>query len=155
MIKTVLIGIWISGVALGASYGALLWQSGQKPTEEKKEKFFGKVEQVKTRSISAPVIAGGVIQGYVNAQFAFAVESDTLKKLSVHPETLLLDEAFRMLFSGDVLQLRAVSKSDLEAIAKRLAENVNKRFGSEFVHDVLIQELHFVPKDQARGGRTP
>jgi len=153
MIKPLLIGLWISGVTLGACYGAIVWQSSQSKSEEKKEKFFGKVEQVKTKALSVPIISDGAIQGYVVAQFAFTVESDVLKKLSVQPETLLLDEAFKILFNGDVLQFKTMKKGDLEKSAKQIADNVNRRFGKEFVHDVLIQELNFVPKEQARGGR--
>lgn len=153
MIKPILIGVWITGVTLGAAYGAFMWQSGQKPVEEKKEKFLGKVEQVKTKQLSVPVISDGAIQGYVVAQFAFTVESETLKKMTVQPETLLLDEAFRILYNGDMLQFRTMTKGDLDKTAKQIAANVNKRFGREFVHDVLIQELNFVPKEQARGGQ--
>jgi hypothetical protein len=155
MIKPILIGIWISGVTLGACYGAIVWDAGRKAPEEQKEKFFGKLDQVKTKTISVPVISDGAIQGYVVASFAFAVESEILKKLTIQPETVLLDEAFRILYNGDVLQFKTMTKGDLDKSAKQIAESVNKRFGREFVHDVLIQELNFVPKEQARGGPKP
>ena len=153
MIKPILIGVWISGVTLGACYAAINWQAGQKKSaEEKDEKYFGKLEQIQTRSINVPLISDGAIQGYIVAQFAFTVESELLKRLSVQPETFLLDAAFKIIYSGDVLQFRTMSKGDLPKIAQRIVESVNSRFGGQFVHDVLIQELNFVPKDQARGG---
>jgi hypothetical protein len=155
MIKSILLGIWISGVTLGACYGAIVWDAGRTATEEKKDKLFGKLEQVKTKTISVPVISDGAIQGYVVASFAFAVESDILKKMTISADTILLDEAFRVLYNGDMLHFKTMTKGDLDKSAKQIAENVNKRFGREFVYDVLIQELNFVPKEQARGGPKP
>jgi len=152
MIKPILIGIWISGVTLGACYGALMWQAGQTKTEGKQEKFFGKLEQVKTKMISVPIVSDAAIQGYVIAQFAFTAEAEILKKLSVQPETFLLDEAFKIIFAGDVLQFKTMTKGDLVKIAKQIADNVNTRLGTELIHEVLVQELNFVPKEQARGG---
>lgn len=153
MIKALFMGVWISAVALGACYGALMFQAGQKPEEGPKEKFLGKVEQVKTKQISVPLISDGAVQGYVVAQFAFNIESELLKKMSIAPDSVLIDEAFRILYRGDVLQYKTMSKGDLEQTAKVIAENVNKRFGREIVHDVLVQELSFIPKEQARGGK--
>ncbi|MFZ4807713.1 MAG: hypothetical protein ACOYLQ_10680 [Hyphomicrobiaceae bacterium] len=152
MIKPILIGISISGVTLGACYGALMWQAGQTKTEAKQEKFFGKLEQVKTNMISVPIVSDAAIQGYVIAQFVFTAEAETLKKLSVQPETFLLDEAFKIIFAGDVLQFKTMTKGDLVKIAKQIADNVNSRLGTALIHEVLVQELNFVPKDQARGG---
>lgn len=152
MIKPILIGIWISGVTLGACYAAINWQAGQQTAESKEDKYLGKLEQVQTRAINVPVISDGAIQGYVVAQFAFTVETTLLKRLSIQPESFLLDEAFKIIYNGDLLQFRTMTKGDLPKLAQRIVENVNQRFGGDFVHDVLIQELNFVPRDQARGG---
>jgi hypothetical protein len=38
------------------------------------------------------------------------------------------------------------------ALGKKVAENVNKRLGTQVVEDVLVQELNYVPKDSVRGG---
>ena len=103
--------------------------------------------------ISVPVVGDGAIHGYVMAQFIFNVNVATAKRLPIKADMLLLDEAFKTIYAGDVVDFRHFRKQDLSRLSKGIAENANKRFGMQLVEDVLIQELNYIPKDQVRGGR--
>jgi hypothetical protein len=154
MIRLVIAGLWICLVTVASSYAAMTWKgskSAEAATQAEPEKFFGGLEQVKTRVLSVPVVADGAIQGYIVAQFSFVVGSKLLKQLSIKPEAVLLDEAFRTLYAGEDIDFRKLKKLDLTALSTRLTENVNKRFGAPFVQDVMIHDLNFVAKSEARG----
>ena len=61
----------------------------------------GSLEHVRTKMISVPIIAEGAIQGYVIAQFVFSIDAKQLKQLSIRPEAILLDEAFKVIYAGE------------------------------------------------------
>ncbi len=149
MIKTIIAGIWVCIVTLGAAYGAFQWQANQKP-DDNKPKI--QKEAVKTRMISVPIILEGALQGYVMAQLTFTIDSKINKEMAIKPQEYLLDEAFKVIYSEGGIDFRNAKKQDLVGMTTRIADNTNKRLGQPLVEDVLIQELNYLPKEQARGG---
>jgi hypothetical protein len=138
-------------VTVGATYGAIEWQlgSGTAPATDEGSKL----EEVRTKAINVPIIADGAVQGYVVAQFVFTVDTKNLTGTSVRPDVYLLDEAFKTIYAGEKVNFRQLKKQDLPALAKQLGENVNKRLGVPVVQDVLIDQLSYVPKGEARGSK--
>ncbi len=152
MIKLVAVGLWVCAVTLASGFAAVSWQSGRPPQPESGG-LFGGLTTLKTRLISVPIIADGAVQGYVVTQLAFTVDSNVLKRLSIKPDLLLVDEAIRTIYAGDGFDFRKLAKQDLPKLSKTLADNVNARVGATLVDEVLIQDLSYVPKDQVRTGR--
>ena len=158
MVRLILSGVWVCLVTLASCYAAVVWQTAVPAspvvrTEGSDPQQAAAVESVKTRMISVPVVGDGAIHGYVMAQFIFNVNVATAKRLPIKADMLLLDEAFKTIYAGDVVDFRHFRKQDLSRLSKGIAENANKRFGMQLVEDVLIQELNYIPKDQVRGGR--
>ena len=56
--------------------------------------------------ISVPVIRAGAIQGYVMAQFSFTAEGKTLKQLPMKADVVVIDEAFKAIYSDDAFDFR-------------------------------------------------
>lgn len=150
MIKMIIAGLWVCVITLGAAYGAFQWQANQKPESDAKPKT--PKEAVKTRMISVPIINEGAVQGYVMAQLTFAVDAKIFKEMTIKPQEYLLDEAFKVIYSEGGIDFRNAKKQDLVGITTKIAENTNARLGQNLVEDVLIQELNYLPKEQARGG---
>lgn len=160
MIKHLLVGIWVCVVTLGSSYAAILLQggpqSGHASDSHDSKGGHGSaksspVEHLKTRIVSVPVVADGAVQGYVIAQFIFVLGTSELAHLPVAPEPLLLDESFKSIYAGDTIDFRRFRKQDLPALSKRIQDGANKRLGAQLVQDVLIHDLNYVTKDEARG----
>ena len=162
MIKLILVGVWVCVVTLASSYAAVTWRAGSGSGHDSGKghgnnghggghKSDGGAEHVRPKMISIPIIADGAVQGYVVAQFIFTVDTTELKRLPVVPEPLLLDEAFKSIYAGETIDFRRFKRQDLPALGKKIQAGANKRFGSPLVQDVLIQELNYVPKDEARG----
>jgi hypothetical protein len=152
VIKYILLGLWITGVTLGASYGVMMWQAQQ--TQKAADAGPAKVEttQVQTKRINVPVIANGALKGYVLAQFVFSIKTDALKAMTVKPDIYLVDEAFKVIYSGTAIDFRDPQKPDFSALGKTIKDNVNARFGPDFVQEVLVQELTYLPQDKFRSG---
>lgn len=149
MVKVLLIGAWICAVTLMSSYGVVVWQAGVQ-ADSKSQEFFGGLDYVKSTPISVPMIENGTIDGYVIAQFVFTVDGETLRSLSVPPDVFLVDEAFRAIYSGEKVNFRKIEKYDLDALAKQLKANINERFKSELVKDVLVEQFNYVTNEQVR-----
>ena len=151
MVKTALIAIWVCVVMASSVYATVLFRSA--PTKDKAaDEFFGGLDYVKSDIISVPIISGGKIGGYVVAQFVFTIDGTILRKLSVPPNVFIIDEAFRALFAGETVDFKNMKKYDLDGLKTKIAENVNTRFKSDLVQDVLIERLNFIPMDKVRYG---
>jgi hypothetical protein len=150
MIKLIAVGLWAAAVALAASYATVKWQV-HRTAAQQSEEAHQNLQEVRTKAINVPIIADGAVQGYIIAQFVFTIDTQLLNALPVKPDVFLLDEAFKTIYAGEKVNFRQMKKQDLPALANTLAQNVNRRLGSPMVHDVLIDQLNYVPKDEARG----
>ncbi len=152
MMRLLIAGVWASLVALGSAYAVITLQQGAesvsadgKPQRE--------LEQIKTKTLSVPVIAEGKVQGYVVAEFLFTVDRGAASGLPEPLESFLSDGAFRSLYAGEKLNFGSLKKQDLDALGRTIAETVNARVNAPLVDSVLIQNLSYVSKDEIRGGR--
>lgn len=153
MIKPILTGVWVCAATMGSAYLGAAWQRPAAVATAKHDHTASSdLVPIRTRMISVPVVAEGGIHGYVVAQFAFTAPAKLMKHMAVKPDLFVLDEAFQLIFSGEMIDFRQFKKQDLPALGRKIAENVNKRLGTHVVEDVLVQELNYVPKDSVRGG---
>ena len=152
MIKHLFLGFWICALALGSTYATVVMTA--KPADEAHGQDVGKValEQVQTKRLSIPIIGDGRMKGYVLAQFVFHVNAKMAKEMSIRPDIFLVDEAFKVIFSGEAVNFKSMEKPDASALGAAIRKNVNERFGTDFLQEVLVQELNFVPQERFRGG---
>lgn len=155
MIKHLLFAFWICAVTLGSAYGTIIWQVQSKKSADggHEEKVW--VEQVQTKRISVPIINDGNLKGYVFAQFIFNVNSSALKELTIRPDIFFVDEIFKAIYSGGGINFRDPEKTNVTALSDLIRKNVNTKFGENFVQEVLVQELNYVPQERFRGGALP
>ena len=132
MMKTVIAGVWACAVTLGASYAAVSWQASS--------------------TSAAPEPEPERLYGYVVAHFSFTADAKMMKRLSVKPEMVVLDEAFKAIYSDEAVDFRQMKKQDLPDLAKRIAEGANKRYGTHVVDDAFLQEFNYISKDGTRAG---
>ncbi len=152
MIKQLLFAFWICAISLGSAYATLLWQIQARESAEADKSKKTSIEQVQTKRISVPVISEGTLKGYVLAQFTFQVDASALKKMTVRPDIFLVDEVFKAIYSGEAINFRNPQKPDVGELSALIKKNVNKRFGKDFVKEVLVQELNYIPQERFRGG---
>ncbi|HLJ71268.1 MAG TPA: hypothetical protein VKU03_08125 [Roseiarcus sp.] len=142
MIKLVLIGAWASFATLASGYAAGYLKTAY--AKSGAEQPAGPVEAKKTKEIDVPVIRNGALKGYIVTQFVYSVNAAAPKKLSIFPEALVVDEAFRYLFDDETIDLENLKKSDLKKLTNTIIKNVNARLKNDVVADLAIQEFTFL-----------
>jgi hypothetical protein len=149
VIKTLFLGIWVCVIALGSSYFSSQMHSGNANGATDKGKN-APVEFIKSDMISVPVIRSGKLQGYVVAQFTFAVDSSEITKLSFEPTPFLIDSAFRTLYDNLTIDFSKLQQQDLTELAAKVVESANKKIGAPIAKDVLLNDINYVARDEVR-----
>ena len=144
--KLLLIGVWITIVALGAAYGSAIYLPAMLAP---KAATAAVLQYQKTRVLNVPMISNGVVQGFMAMQFAYTIDAATLKTLHVPPEVYLLDEAFREVYANNSLDFHKLEKFDLPAFTSRIAAATNAHLGAPLVKEVLIEQFSYISKDLA------
>lgn len=154
MIKIIAVGFWICLVTLGSTWAGATYLGGdsEKPADDGHGGPLSKLQQVQVRPVSVPMIIDGSIQGYVMATTVFTIKKEMAEQLAVKPDAFIVDEVFRTFYDGEPVDFRRLKKPDVAALAKRIKDKVNARFGGQFVEDVLFEDLNYVPMDKSRGG---
>ncbi len=148
MIKLLAVGVWSCVVALAASWGVASWRSHPAPASAHAEAK--DLELKKARPLNIPIVAEGAVQGYVVAQFSFTLDRTAAKQLPISPEAIVLDEAFRAIYSDDRLNFRHLEKYDVDRLTKDLVGRVQRRLNSDAVKDVIVHEFNFVALSDLR-----
>ncbi|MBB3808001.1 hypothetical protein [Pseudochelatococcus contaminans] len=145
MIRLMFVGLWVCAVTLISSYSVAQWSSSL-PAEEPQSAYFEGLEYRKVRAINVPVVTDNEVKGYVVAQFVYTADARTLRELSIPPESLVVDRAFRLIYDDTDRQFDGVNKKNLDKLTTEIKTSVNGVFGAEIVKDVLIEELNYIDK---------
>ncbi len=143
--KVILVGLWVTAVALGAVYGAALYMPFESTSA--KAAVASALQYEKTRVLNVPMISNGVVQGFMSVQFTFTIDGTAMKSLRVPPEIYLLDEAFRIVYTDDHLDFHHLEKYDLAKLTAHLVEATNAHLGAPLIKDVLIENFSYIDKD--------
>ncbi|MCO6051074.1 hypothetical protein NGM99_14920 [Mesorhizobium sp. RP14(2022)] len=149
MIKFALAGLWLCIAALGAAFYAAQEKPAVAETGEPAKPVV-KLDTLKTEIISVPLVRNSAVQGYMLARLAFTIEAGKAAKLQVPPDLLLTDEVYTWAYGHPPFDLKAPKPVDVEAFRAGVRESVNKRVGEELLHDVLIEQIDFLSKDEIR-----
>ncbi len=148
MTRVLVTGFWICAITLLSCYGAVYWDTGIRVT--KTEEYLEGLEYQKVRAIHVPVIAEGAVQGYIIANLVVTADAKTLRSLSVPPQSFIIDETFRQIYSDEKLDFRKLSRYDVNALLVNIRRSVNERMGADIIKDVLIENFNFVSKSDVR-----
>ncbi len=147
MIRSLLTSVWIVAATLAAVYfGHSMQGSRSSPNAAQVAKG---PTTVKLGSITVPVIAGGMLQGYILTEISVSAKSDLLKGLPQPPELLLSDEAFKTLYAEEQIDFKHIEKTDLTMLSHKIRDSINSRAGAAVAEDVFIQGLHYMSKHDA------
>jgi hypothetical protein len=112
-------------------------------------------EARKTHEINVPRIKDGVIKGYAVMLLSYSVDLSALKTAAMAPDSILVDEAFRYVYSDDTIDFDHLDRFDFVKMSKALVGAVNARVKGDVVVDVGVQEFTYEPISDARGRPGP
>lgn len=148
MIKVLLIGLWGCIATAGGAYIASSMNLADMANAKKEEPEV--IQVIRPGIISVPVIGEAGLRGYVLAQFSFNIREKVAKKITIPLDSLLADEAFRVVYASETEDFNNMRKKDLALLSKTITEGVNKRLGQPALADVLIEQLNYVSKEEIR-----
>lgn len=149
MIKFVAAAIWIAAVTVGAVYFSF---NMERSADGKPEAgFLAGLDYVAAPMISVPLLRDRQVQGYFLARLVYTVEPEKVKKLPVPVEALLTDQVYSYLYGNPHIDFTDRDGLDLEALRGGIRDAVNARAGEKLVHEVLIEQLEFLTREDIRG----
>ncbi|RWD59889.1 MAG: hypothetical protein E5V89_15660 [Mesorhizobium sp.] len=149
MIKFIAAALWICAATLGAVFYSFQ-AAGERGVGEPPRPMLGGLDYVKTDIISVPLVRDAKIDGYFLTKLVYTVEPDQMKKLSIPAPAIITDQVYSYLYSNPQIDFTKKETIDLDAFRKAIRDTVNARVGVELVHDVLIDQVNFLSKDEIR-----
>jgi hypothetical protein len=149
MIKFIAAAIWICIATVGAVFYSFQ-AAGERGADEPPKPMLGGLDYVKTDIISVPLIRNSAVEGYLLTKLVYTVEPEELKKLSIPAEALITDQVYSYLYMNPQIDFTKDSTLDVDAFRKNIRDSINARVGEELVHEVLIDQVDFLSKDEIR-----
>ena len=143
MIRALVMALLASAATVGAEIGtrqAIAARSAHASSATTKA-----VETRKTHEINVPRIKDGAVKGYAVMLLSYAVDLDALKKAEMAPDSILVDEAFRYVYSDDTIDFDHLDRFDFAKMSRALIHAVNARVKSDVLVDVGVQEFTYAP----------
>jgi hypothetical protein len=132
MKRLIAAGMWIIAVTMAAAYVSSTW--GSRSTENGVLIKGGDLERKKTMPLNVPMIANGIVEGYIVAQFIYLADARKLKELAIAPDDFITDEAFRLLYSSKVDFKQGFDNGPHSKDQSSLCKRDNKRGSSRGIH---------------------
>jgi len=149
VIKFIAAALWICAVTLGAVFYSFQ-AAGERGVGETPKPMLGGLDYVKTDMISVPLLRNGTIDGYFLTKLVYTVEPAEIKKLSIPAQALMTDQVYSYLYANPQIDFTKKESIDLDAFRKSIRDTINTRVGVELVHEVLIDQINFLSKDEIR-----
>lgn len=147
MIKFVAAALWLCAVTVGAIFYSFSEASQKTAVAETAAPFFGGLDYVKADLISVPYIRDTRVDGYVLAQLVYTTDPKEMRKLSIPIQNLLADQVYSFIYANPSFDL---AKFDLEMFKTGLRDSINERVGAQLIHEVLIEQIDYLPKTDIR-----
>jgi hypothetical protein len=151
--KGVLLGLATIAAVIAGEMGAdkVLVMRGGRPTVS----VIKATEARKTHEINVPRIKDGAIKGYAVMLLSYTADLNALKTAAMAPDSILVDEAFRYVYSDDTIDFDHLDRFDFAKMSKALVGAINARVKSDVVVDVGVQEFTYEPASALRGRPGP
>lgn len=146
MIRTIASGVLFVVLALASTFGGVYYKTHANAPPDAGHAT-AKKQFKKVKPISVPVIRDGELKGYVSAEFSYLLAQKEGHGDDADPESYILDEAFRQIYSNNDLDFSNIEKIDIVALTKQITANVNTRFGEPVVEETMIRNLNFVARE--------
>lgn len=147
--RLVLIGMWVCAITLLSAYGTASWLTRSDDGAAEAALWEG-LRYEKTQPINVPMIRDGKLNGYTVVQLVYTADSVRLKAMPVPPGLFVADEALKLLYGDDSIDLDHLQRYDLKAFAAAVREKVNVRLESDIIRDVLVEQLSYFARDAMR-----
>ena len=97
-----------------------------------------------------PILTDGHINGYFLTRLVYTVEPDKIAKLSVPADSLIIDQVYSYIYGNPAARFRQSRDARPRRFPRRDSRQINKKVGEDVVHEVLIEQVDFLSKEEIR-----
>jgi hypothetical protein len=149
VLKFVAAAVWIIAASVASVHYA--YQHGMdQPVEKTEPDVFGGLDYVKSDVISIPILHAGEVQGYFLTRLVFTAEQKKLAMLTVPVQAMLVDELYSALYGDPQVDFTRSRPINLDEFRAGIRDAINARVNDRLIHEVLIEQLEFLTKDDIR-----
>lgn len=141
MIRSLIVAVVALVAAVGGAVGA--HQAALFNAHRVQAAAVHTTESRKTHEINVPRIKNGVVKGYAVLILSYTVDMVALKTAEMAPDAILVDEAFRYVYSDETIDFDHLDRFDFSQMDKALVHAVNARVKSDVLVDVGVQEFTY------------
>lgn len=87
---------------------------------------------------------------YFLTNLVYTVDPAQIKKLSIPAQALITDQVYSYLYENPQIDFSKYESLDVDAFRKNIRDAVTARVGEELVHEVLIDQINFMSKEDIR-----
>jgi hypothetical protein len=149
MIRTIVIALMASAATVGAEIGTR--QIAVLRQERNAAATARATEARKTHEINVPRIKDGAVKAYAVILLSYSVDVAALRSATMAPDSVLVDEAFRYVYSDDTIDFDHLDHFDFAKMSKALIRAVNTRVKGDVLVDVGVQEFTYAPIGETHG----
>jgi hypothetical protein len=149
MIKLLVTGVWICGVALASVYFSVQL-ANKDVNKEPDPAMFGGLETIVGEVNSIPVISSGAVQGYFITRLSYTVDPLKAAALTIPVPNLITDALYSALLGEPVINFPDIESFDLVTFKTLILDSLNARVGDTVFHDVIVEQIDFLSKEDIR-----
>ena len=141
MIRSIVIAVIAAGAVVAGEIGArqaLVFNEQRAATTVARA-----TEARKTHEINVPRIKDGAVKGYAVMLLSYTVDLSEMRRAEMGPDSILVDEAFRYVYSDDTIDFDHLDRFDFAKMSKTLIHAVNARVKGDVLVDVGVQEFTY------------
>ena len=90
-----------------------------------------------------PRIKDGAVKGYAVVLLSYTVDLGEMKKAEMKPDPILVDEAFRYVYSDETIDFDHLDHFDFPKMTQSLVRSVNARVKAGVLIDVGVEEFSY------------
>ncbi len=144
MLRAIVFCIWSIAVTCSSAFVTVKWLERPKVSADEEKKT--KTADLKVGQVIVPIISAKGLVGYAVAAFSVKYDTKIEELEEVSLSAVARDEAYKMLYSDSDIDLSKPKKGHAKRFSELMKNNLNKRLGGNWIGEVLISELLFVPK---------
>lgn len=154
MMKFIVAAVWIAAAAIGSVIWSFQSAQSHASVEQPQPGPFGGLDYIRTEVVSVPLMYEGQVYGYFLGRFVYTVEQKKLATLVMPAEALFMDQLYTYLYANPQIDFRDTKNLDLDALRGGIRDSINARLGDRFVHEVLVEQIDFLSKQEIRDNTT-
>ncbi len=150
MMKALFIGVWVASILSGSVYFFGSMQAKSKNSSEPVAAYFGGLDYVSLEPMTVVVIRENEVRGYLILEAVFTIKQSDIPRLSVPVEFLLRDLIIGSVHNNPDIDIFRLEKFNLKKFQTQMLADINLKMGEKTIHDILIQKIDFISKDDVR-----